>query len=65
MFTILIDGGSTHNFVYVSSVTKRQIPVEDFNFAGFNVKVEYGYNMVCTQMIMGLKVTLGNYVLTN
>jgi hypothetical protein len=34
------------------------------DFKGFNVVVAYGYNMMCTQRIKGLKVTLGNYMLT-
>jgi len=42
----LIDGGATHNFIDVSLVIGRQIPVEDFE--GFNVVVENGYNMACT-----------------
>jgi predicted aspartyl protease len=61
--TTLIDGGATHNFIDVALVTRRQIPVEDFE--GFNVVVEDGYNMACTQRIRGLEVTLGNYTLTD
>jgi hypothetical protein len=61
--TVLIYGGATHNFIDVALVTRRQIPIEDFK--GFNVVVADGYNMVCTHKIMGLEVTLGNYMLTN
>ena len=61
--TTLVDGGATHNFLDVALVTRRQIPTKDFE--GFNVVVVDGYNMMCTQRIMGLEVTLGNYMLTN
>jgi hypothetical protein len=54
---------ATHNFIDVALVTRRQIHVEDFK--GFNVVVADGYNMACTQRIMGLEVTLGNYTLTD
>jgi hypothetical protein len=61
--TTLVDSGDTHNFIDVSLVTRRNIPKEDFE--GFNVVVEDGYNMKCTQRIKGLEVTLGNYMLTD
>jgi hypothetical protein len=61
--TTLIDGGATHNFIDVALVTRRHIPAEDFE--GFNMVVEDGYNMTCTQRIRGLDVTLGNYTLTD
>jgi hypothetical protein len=61
--TTLVDGGATHNFIDVALVTRRKILVEDFN--GFNVVVADGYNMMCTQRIRGLEVTLGNYTLTD
>jgi hypothetical protein len=35
------------------------------DFEGFNVVVADGYNMMCTQRIRGLEVTLGNYMLTD
>jgi hypothetical protein len=59
----LVDGGATHNFIDVALVTRRNIPMEYFE--GFNVVVVDGYNMMCTQRIRGLEVTLGNYTLTN
>jgi hypothetical protein len=55
-------GGTTHNFIDVALVTKRQIPTKDFK--GFNVVVAYGYNMAYTHRIRGLELTLGNYTLT-
>jgi hypothetical protein len=60
---LLLDGGATHNFIDVALVTRRNIPVEDFE--GFNVVVADGYNMMCTQRIKGFEVTLENYTLTN
>jgi hypothetical protein len=59
--TTLIDGGATHNFIDATLVTKRHIPVE--HFEGFNVVVENGYNMTCTQRVRGLDVTLVKYTL--
>jgi hypothetical protein len=44
--TTLIDGGATHNFIYMALVARRHIPNEEFK--GFNVGVAYGYNMTCT-----------------
>jgi hypothetical protein len=44
--TTLVDGGATHNFIDVTLVTRRQIPVEDFE--GLNVVVADGYNMTRT-----------------
>jgi hypothetical protein len=61
--TMLIDGGATHNFIDATLVTRRQIPTEEFE--GFEVVVADGYNMMCTQRIRGLDVTLGNYTLTD
>jgi len=51
----LIDNGATHNFIDVALVTTRHIPIEDFK--GFIVVVKNGYNMNCTQRIIGLDVT--------
>jgi len=61
--TTLVDGGATHNFIDVVLVTRRRIPMEDFE--GFNVVLADGYNMMCTQRIKGLEVSLGNYTLTD
>jgi hypothetical protein len=44
-------------------VTKRQIPTEEFE--GFEVVVEYGYNMTYTQRNRGLEVKLGNFTLND
>jgi hypothetical protein len=54
----LVDGEATHNFIDFAHVTRRRIPVEDFK--GFNVVVVDGYNLMCTQRIRGLEVTLGH-----
>lgn len=53
-----MDGGATQNFIDVALVTRRKILVEDLE--GFNVVVEDEYNMMLTQRIRGLEVTLGN-----
>jgi hypothetical protein len=59
----LVDSGVTQNFIDVSLVTRRQIPVEEFEV--FNVVVVDGYKMTCTQRIWGLEVILINYTLTD
>jgi hypothetical protein len=59
--TTLVDGGVTHNFIDVALFTRINIPAEDFE--GLNVVVVDGYNMMCTQRIRGMEVTLGNYML--
>jgi hypothetical protein len=59
----LVDNGATHKFIDVALVNRRNIPTKDFE--GFNVVVAYGYNMMCTQRIRELEVTLGNYMLTD
>jgi hypothetical protein len=61
--TTLIDGGATHNFIDATLVARRHIATKEFE--GFNMVVEDGYNMTCTQRIRGLDVTLGNYMLTD
>jgi hypothetical protein len=61
--TTLIDGGVTHNFIDATLVARRCIATEDFE--GFNVVVVDGFNMTCTQKILRLVVTLGNYTLTD
>jgi hypothetical protein len=61
--TTLIDGGDTHNIIDVALVTRRQIPVEEFD--GYEVVVADGYNVTCTRRTRGLDVTLRNYTLTD
>jgi hypothetical protein len=61
--TKLMDGGANHKFIDISLVTRRNILAKDFE--EFNVVLADDYNMMCTQRIRGLEVTLGNYTLTN
>jgi hypothetical protein len=61
--TTLIDGGETHNFIDATLVEKRHMAKKDFE--GFNVVVVDGFTMTCTQNILRLVMTLGNYTLTN
>jgi hypothetical protein len=44
---MLIDGGTTHNFIDATLVTRRHILAKEFE--GFNMVVADGYNMTaCT-----------------
>jgi hypothetical protein len=61
--TVLIDGGSTHNFVDSTLVARRGIPTVDFE--GFDVVVDGGRRIPCTKKIPQLKVALGNYIVTD
>ena len=56
---LLIDGGSTHNFIDVALVAKRGIPTEKFE--GFTVAVAENSSMECNYWIPKLNGTLGNY----
>jgi hypothetical protein len=60
---VIIDGGSTHNFIDSALVTRRDIPTIDFE--GFDVVVAGGCRMPCTKKIPQLNVALGNYTVTN
>jgi len=60
--TSLIDGGVTHNFIDATLLAKRHMATEDFE--GFNVVVVDGFNLTCTQKILRLAMTFGNYTLT-
>ena len=60
---ILINGGVTHNFIYVALVARRGILIEDFE--GFNVVVTGGRIMACTQKVPWLTMTMGNYNMTD
>jgi hypothetical protein len=55
---VLIDGGSTHNFIDSTLVVRRGIPTIDFE--GFDVVVDGGHIIPCTKNIPQLKVALGN-----
>jgi hypothetical protein len=60
---VLIDGGSTHNFIDSTLVARRGIPTVDFE--GFDVVVAGGRRMPCTKKISELQVALGNYTVTD
>jgi len=60
---MLIDSGASHNFIDVALVDKREIPTEEFE--GFIVNIPEGYNTECTRWISKLKITMGNYTLTD
>ena len=61
--TLLIDSGAFHNFIDAALVDRREISTEEFE--GFTVIIPGGYKMECTRWITKLKITLGNYTLTD
>jgi hypothetical protein len=61
--TMLIDSGASHNFIDASLVDRREILTEEFE--GFTVIIPGGYQMECTRWIPKLKITMGNYTLTD
>jgi hypothetical protein len=61
--TILVDGGSTHNFIDAAWVKKRRIHTEEFG--GFSVEVAGGRVVPCQYRIPKLTVTIGNYSMTD
>jgi hypothetical protein len=60
---MLIDSGASHNFINSSLVDRREILTEEFE--GFIVIIPDGYQMECTRWIPNLKITMGNYTLTD
>jgi len=60
---VLIDNGETYNFIDSTMVTRRGIPMEDFE--GFIVVVIGGCMISCMKRVLHLNVTLGNYNLTD
>ena len=54
-----MDGGATHNFIYVVLVERIKLQVE--NFDGFIVIILGNNSMECTKWIPKLQVTLGNH----
>jgi hypothetical protein len=59
----LIDSGASHNFIDATMVDRKEIPMEEFE--GFTVIIPGGYQMECTRWIPKLKITMGNYTLTD
>jgi hypothetical protein len=60
---VLIDSGESHNFIDASLVDRREILMEEFE--GFTMIILGGYEMECTIWIPKLKITMGNYTLTD
>jgi hypothetical protein len=61
-FTVLIDGGASHNFIDAALVSKRHLPTIEFD--GFMVEVQGGSTMPCERYIPQLNITLGRCSLT-
>jgi hypothetical protein len=59
---VLIDGGASHNFIDVSLVSRRHLPIVDFQ--GFLVEVAGGLTMPCDRYIPQMSLTLGRCNLT-
>jgi len=56
---VLIDGGSTRNFVDPKFVAMRNIPTRDFG--GFDVEVAGKFNTKCMKKVSQLELKMGNY----
>jgi hypothetical protein len=59
--SVLIDGGTSHNFIDSTLLKRRHIPTIEFE--GFKVEVVGGINMACDRYIPGMKLTLGRHEL--
>ena len=57
--SILVDGGSKHNFIDSNTVDKMKIPIEPFD--GFTVVILGHNTMQCKTWVPKLQVTVGNY----
>ena len=62
-FTILLDGGVTHNFIDADLVERRKLQAE--NFDGFTVIIPGNNSMDYTKWIPKLQVTIRNNTITN
>jgi hypothetical protein len=58
---VLIDGGSSHNFIDATLLKRRHIPTIEFE--GFKVEVAGGSTMPYNRYISGMKLTLGRHEL--
>jgi hypothetical protein len=56
---VLIDGGSSHNFIDSALLQRRHIPTVEFE--GFKVEVAGGSTMPCNRYILGMNLTLGRH----
>ena len=59
IITVVVDGGSTHNFIDAALVKKREIPTESFE--GFIVVILGNHTMECNRWIPNLQVNLEYY----
>jgi hypothetical protein len=59
--SVLIDGGSSHNFIDPTLLKRRHIPTVEFE--GFKVEVAGGSIVPCNKYIPGMKLTLGRHEL--
>ena len=60
---VLVDGGDTNNFIDASMVEIRKVPIE--KFGGFTVIIPGNHSMECSRWIPKLRVTIGNYMMTD
>ena len=60
---VLVDGGATHNFIYVVLVERIKLQVE--NFDGFTIIIPGNNSMDYIKWIPKLQVTLGNHTITD
>eukprot|EP00253_Pinus_taeda_P036497 PITA_36497 len=61
--SVLVDSGTTHNFIDAQMVEQRGIQTESFD--GFSVLVPGDQTMTCARYVPELSVTMGTYTLTN
>jgi hypothetical protein len=56
--TVLIDGGTSHNFIDIGMVERRHLPTVEFE--GFLVEVAGGRTIACDRYIPQMNLTLGD-----
>ena len=61
--TMLVDGGSTQNFIDSSLVERRKLLIGKLE--GFTVIIPGNHSMECSRWIPKLQVTIGYYTVTN
>jgi hypothetical protein len=57
--SVLIDGGTSHNFIDATLLKRSHIPTVEFE--GVKVVVAGGSTMPCKKYIPGMKLTLGRH----
>lgn len=53
---VLIDGGSTHNFIDASLIARRNLATKEFN--GFDIKVARGRRMDCLRKVYQMELKM-------